>query len=240
MSIARPQSTTNTFANPRPLVAVLRRPAAGYAWFFLRIYIGWQWLMAGWEKLEGPGSVGWIHAGTVGGKQMPAGGRLLAFWQHAVAPSPSGMPAVAFPWYRDFLQMLIAHHAEHWFVYLVAAGEFLVGMALLLGLLTAVAAACGAFLNLNYMLAGSASLNPVLFLGALLLLLAWRVAGYVGLDRWLLPLLGMPWQPGLLFRRGAAAAPRRRSYAPQPERRARPSAREHAIALRRRHHPVGR
>src|SRR5215831_9770448 len=102
MSIARPQSTPNSFANPRPIVALLRRPIAGYGWFFLRLYVGWQWLMAGWEKLQGPGSVGWIHAGTVGGKHMPAGGKLLAFWQHAVAPpSPSGMPAVGLPWYRD-------------------------------------------------------------------------------------------------------------------------------------------
>ena len=35
----------------------------------------------------------------------------------------------------------------------------------------------------------------------MLLLLAWRSAGYVGLDRWLLPLLGTPWQPGRLFQR---------------------------------------
>lgn len=236
MAIARSQSTTTMFSNPRPLVALLRRPGAGYAWFFLRLYVGWQWLGSGWQKLQGPGSVGWAHAGTVGGKPMPVGGKLLAFWQHAVAPpSPSGMPAVAFPWYRDFLQTLIAHHAERWFAYLVAAGEFLVGMALLLGLLTAVAAAFGAFLNLNYMLAGSASLNPVLFLGALLLL-AWRVAGYVGLDRWLLPLLGTPWQPGLLFRRGAAtAAQPRRAHTPQPERHAGSTARERTLALRRRH-----
>jgi thiosulfate dehydrogenase [quinone] large subunit len=62
-------------------------------------------------------------------------------------------------------------------------------------------------LNLNYMLAGSASLNPVLFSGALLLIVARRSAGYVGLDRWLLPLLGTPWQPGWLFHRPARPLP---------------------------------
>lgn len=189
------------FSNPRPLVALFDRPVTGYAWFFLRLYIGWQWLTAGWSKVHGPTSVGWIHAGHAGGKAAPAGSRLLAFWQHAVAPPQSGMPQIGLPWYRDFLQALIAHHAERWFVYLIAFGEFLVGLALILGALTAVAAACGALLNFNYMLAGSASLNPVLFFGALLLILAWRVSGYLGLDRWLLPLLGTPWQPGRLFQR---------------------------------------
>jgi thiosulfate dehydrogenase [quinone] large subunit len=34
-----------------------------------------------------------------------------------------------------------------------------------------------------------------------LLILAWRNAGWIGLDRWVLPALGTPWQPGTLFRR---------------------------------------
>lgn len=33
------------------------------------------------------------------------------------------------------------------------------------------------------------------------LMLAWRVAGYYGLDRVLLPRLGTPWHPGALFMR---------------------------------------
>src|SRR5205814_8124704 len=113
-----------------------------------------------------------------------------------VAPTQlEAMPAVGYVWYLHFLQALVDHHTQGWCAPLIAWGECLVGLALILGALTAVAAGAGALLNLNYMLAGSASLNPVLFLGALLLILAWRAAGYVGLDRWLLPLLGTPWQP---------------------------------------------
>jgi len=33
----------------------------------------------------------------------------------------------------------------------------------------------------------------------LFLCFSWRVCGLIGLDRWLLPLLGMPWKPGALF-----------------------------------------
>jgi thiosulfate dehydrogenase [quinone] large subunit len=55
------------------------------------------------------------------------------------------------------------------------------------------------FMNLNYLLAGTVSINPVLFVGGIGLILAWKVAGYIGLDRFVLPKLGTPWQPGELF-----------------------------------------
>ena len=42
-------------------------------------------------------------------------------------------------------------------------------------------------MNMSFLLAGSASTNPVLFTLAIGLILAWRVAGYYGLDRYLLP-----------------------------------------------------
>jgi thiosulfate dehydrogenase (quinone) large subunit len=42
-------------------------------------------------------------------------------------------------------------------------------------------------------MAGAASTNAVLFTLAVLLMLAWKVAGWYGLDRFLLPLIGTPW-----------------------------------------------
>jgi thiosulfate dehydrogenase [quinone] large subunit len=33
------------------------------------------------------------------------------------------------------------------------------------------------------------------------LMLAWKVAGYYGVDRYLLPRLGTPWRPGVAFAR---------------------------------------
>lgn len=42
--------------------------------------------------------------------------------------------------------------------------------------------------------------NPVLFTLGIGMLLAWKVAGYIGIDRVLLPKLGAPWNPGTLFR----------------------------------------
>ena len=44
-------------------------------------------------------------------------------------------------------------------------------------------------MNFNYLLAGSASTNPVLAATAILIVLGWKVAGWWGVDRWVLPRL---------------------------------------------------
>ena len=46
------------------------------------------------------------------------------------------------------------------------------------------------------MLAGTVSTNPVLFGLTVFLVLGWKVAGWIGLDRYLLPILGTPWAAG--------------------------------------------
>jgi len=58
---------------------------------------------------------------------------------------------------------------------------------------------------LSFGLAGVAGVNPVFFLVEVLLILAWRNAGYFGLDRYVLPALGTPWHPGRLFHEETAA-----------------------------------
>jgi thiosulfate dehydrogenase (quinone) large subunit len=91
-------------------------------------------------------------------------------------------------------------HAAAW-GWAVSLGELAVGAALVLGLLTGLAAFFGGLMNANYLLAGTVSTNPLLFILATWLVLAWRVAGSWGVDRWLLPALGVPGAPGRLFRR---------------------------------------
>ena len=48
-------------------------------------------------------------------------------------------------------------------------------------------------MNMSYLLAGSTSVNPIMFAFTIGLILAWKVAGYYGVDRYLLPRLGVPW-----------------------------------------------
>jgi thiosulfate dehydrogenase [quinone] large subunit len=58
-------------------------------------------------------------------------------------------------------------------------------------------------MNTNFLLAGAVSINPIIGGLALFLVLAWRIAGYYGVDRWLLPLLGTPWT-GSLYKKAKA------------------------------------
>ena len=167
--------------------------AAGLFWLPIRIFVGVAWLDAGLHKLTDPGWTG-------------GGASLLGYWQRAAAiPEPPGRPAITYEWYRDFINLLINNHAEGWFAWLVTLGEIAVGLGLILGALTGIAAFFGALMNMSFLLAGSASSNPVLFTMAVGLMLAWKVAGYYGLDRYLLPRLGTPWRPGRLFGGGRGA-----------------------------------
>jgi thiosulfate dehydrogenase [quinone] large subunit len=68
-----------------------------------------------------------------------------------------------------------------------------------LGLFTGIAAFLGSILNFSFVFAGSAGVNPAMILVAGAVILAWRNAGWYGLDRFALPALGTPWRPGGLF-----------------------------------------
>lgn len=167
-------------------------------WTIIRLYLGYQWLTSGWGKLTNPAGV-WVGA--------KAGTAITGFLTGALEKTGGNHPDVS-GWYALFVQQVALPNAVV-FSYMVTFGEILVGVALILGLLTGIAAFFGAFMNANFLFAGTVSTNPVLLLLAILIVLAWRVAGYWGLDRWALPLLGVPTAPGTLFPPRATPAPTR-------------------------------
>ncbi len=59
----------------------------------------------------------------------------------------------------------------------------LVGVALIVGLFTGLAAFAGGFMNSNSMMAGTASVNPVLLSLSICSSWAWKTAGWFGLER---------------------------------------------------------
>ncbi len=156
-------------------------------WMLARLYLGYQWLIAGSHKLWGDER--WIAV------KGPDGLPLKGFWEKVVAVPTNGRAQITYDWYRHFLNYMLDHEWYHWFAWFIAIGEVAVGIALILGVFTGFAALTGAFMNFNFLLAGSASTNPVMFIIALLIIFGWKVAGWIGLDRWLLPALGTPWQP---------------------------------------------
>lgn len=177
-------------------------------WLGIRLYVGGEWLRAGWEKLTDPSGV-WVGS--------KAGAAITGFVQGALAKTTGEHPDVS-GWYASFLKDLVLPNAAA-FSYVVTFGEILVGLGLIFGLFTGIAAFFGGFMNANYLLAGTVSTNPILFILATWLVLAWRVAGYWGLDRWVLPLVGVPGAPGKLFEHRAARRPA--EDRPREERRSR-------------------
>lgn len=157
---------------------------SAWIWLVLRIYVGLEWLSAGWEKIH---SAVWVGPN--------AGGAVSGFINGALSKTAGAHPDVQ-GWYAYFLQNIVLPHANTW-SHAIAYGEVLVGIALIIGAFTGIAAFFGLFMNLNYLLAGTVSTNPILFTCSIGIILAWKVAGYLGIDSYLLPHLGTPWKSDL-------------------------------------------
>lgn len=200
------------FEEPRLARWLFGSSRAGWIWLIARLWLGWMWLQSGWGKvfggeitlrfwdwgkpeysLTGDGNIGWVRAqGDVG-----VGDAVAGFAARAVENSQGAHPAVAYDWYVSFLEW-IRDTAYPWFGPMVAIGELVIGVLLIVGLFTGIAAALGAVLNFSFVFAGSAGVNPAMILVSILIVLAWRNAGWWGLDRWVLKWLGTPWQRGTL------------------------------------------
>lgn len=143
-----------------------KTPQVAVVWTVLRIWLGVKWLTAGWGKVTG---------------EFDASG----FLQGAIAKASGDHPAVQ-GWYAAFLENFALPNSGL-FSFLVSWGEVLVGLGLIVGLLTIPALVAGAFMNLNFLLAGTVSTNPILLTVAFILLLVGSASYYWGADRFAIP-----------------------------------------------------
>ena len=164
-------------------VARFLRRAREAAPFYLgiRLFLAYEWIHAGWGKVRNDA---WMDGGTA----------LRASWARAVAvPEPPATPRIVYPAYRSLIQYMLDHDWSSWMAKAIAVGELLIGIGLLVGGMTAIAAFFALLLNFNFIYLGSTSSNPTLIILGALIIFGWRTAGWWGLDRLLLPLLGTPW-----------------------------------------------
>ncbi|MCA1055624.1 DoxX family membrane protein [Rossellomorea aquimaris] len=138
------------------------------AWTVVRIWLGMKWLEAGWHKVND----GFDASG---------------FLQGAIAKATGEHPAVQ-NWYAAFLKGFALPNVEL-FNLMIPWGEMLVGIGLIAGLMTIPALIAGAFMNLNFLMAGTVSTNPILLTVAFVLLFLGRGAYYWGADHWIIPIL---------------------------------------------------
>lgn len=147
---------------------------SSWLWLVIRVYIGWQWLYAGYEKIINPA---WVGA--------DAGKALTGFLNGSLTKTGGAHPDVSMGY--AYLIQHVALPNAHTISYIIAFTETSIGIVLILGLFTGLAAFIGASLNFNFMFAGSVSMNPYWLLAEIFLVLAWKVAGHIGLDKYVLP-----------------------------------------------------
>lgn len=151
---------------------VFENPKMSAVWFLVRLYVGWEWLHAGYGKLINAGGI-WV-----GGK---AGVAITGFVNGALAKTVGEHPDVS-NWYAWFLSHFVMPYSSAW-SYAVTYGEILVGLGLIFGVFTTIAAFFGFFMNINYLLGGTVSSNPQLLVLALLIMMAYKVSSNIGLER---------------------------------------------------------
>ena len=158
-----------------------RSRAASVLWLVARLWLGYGWLNAGYQKLWGSEKAAFWNGGGAGVKGFATAG---------VTGSTAGKGSGAsYGWWAGFLHNFVIPNAS-WIAKVVTLSELVIGALLILGVFTGAAAFAGLTLNLVYLFTGSAGVNPAYAIVAVFLILAWRNAGYLGLDRFALPMAG--------------------------------------------------
>jgi thiosulfate dehydrogenase [quinone] large subunit len=153
-----------------------RSRAASILWLAVRLVLGYWWLNAGYQKIWGSEKAAFWFGGGAGVKGFATAG---------VLGSATGKGGASYGWWAGFLHNFVIPNAS-WIAKLISIGELAIGIALILGLFTGLAALGGLLLNMVYMFTGSAGVNPAYVILEVPLVLAWRNAGYLGLDRYAL------------------------------------------------------
>lgn len=173
---------------PRPkggVVGFIGHPRLALVWLAARLWLGWIWLDAGWHKLR---DSAWV------GDEAPAA--INGFLTNATSPESTGgpFPAVS-SWYAWLVENVFLP-GDALLTYLVPIGQFAIGIALILGMFTALAAFFGAFMNLNFMLAGAlgGGENPIMFGLSLSIVFVGSAAYVYGIDRFMIPALRRGWR----------------------------------------------
>jgi thiosulfate dehydrogenase (quinone) large subunit len=132
-------------------------------WTAMRVWLGIMWIQAGVAKLWGAENPAFLHNSGAG---------VAGFAAH-------GVPA--YTWWGSFLHSFVVPNAG-WIAVLVAVAEFAIGVALVAGLFTRVAALGSLALLFTYVMSGTASVCAFYALFAIVILTMWRTSGWIGLD----------------------------------------------------------
>lgn len=158
---------------------------AGGLLTIIRLYLGWEWISAGWHKLTGA-------------KPFDAAGFLTGAIKKPVLET--GTTDLVYPNFVAFLKSFALPNVDI-FNFMIPWGEFLIGLGLILGTLTTAAMFFGLLMNFMFMFAGTVSTNPWMVLLGTIILAAGYNAGRFGSDYWVVPIIRS--YTGKMFRRNS-------------------------------------
>lgn len=171
----------------------MKHPIKAIIALLLRLYLGYAFLMAGIGKWQ----TGFDEASV---SKFLKGGLALT---HDALLATKGAAAAAHPSVTDTWGWLISHiflPNAGIFAFVVKGGEVLVGLGLILGCFTTLAAIFGMTMNFAYLLTGTVSTNPQMVLGFLVIIALGAASYEIGVDRFLMkklvekyPRLGKGW-----------------------------------------------
>ncbi|MGG1554331.1 DoxX family protein [Paenibacillus ferrarius] len=158
---------------------------AGIALLIIRLYLGFQWFIHGWDKLRD-------------------GFDAKGFLTNAVTKPvlDKATNELVYPTFTKFVEHFAVPNVKL-INLMIPLGEFLVGLGLILGALTTAAAFFGLLMNFMFMFAGTVSTNPWFILVGFVLFIGGANTGRFGADYYLLPLI-RNW----VFRKKDPAAPK--------------------------------
>jgi thiosulfate dehydrogenase [quinone] large subunit len=136
---------------------------AALAWTAMRVWLGVMWIQAGVAKIWGAEAAGFLHNNGAG---------VAGFAAH-------GTPA--YSWWGSFLHGFVVAYAGALGV-LIAVAEFAIGIALVAGLFTRLAALGSLALLFTYVMSGTASVCAFYALFAIVILVMWRTSSWIGVD----------------------------------------------------------
>jgi thiosulfate dehydrogenase [quinone] large subunit len=150
-------------STPGPLQWLARSKVMAVAWTAMRIWLGVMWIQAGAAKLWGAENPAFLHNNGSG---------VAGFAAHGAA---------AYSWWGSFLHSFVVPNSGSIGVF-VACAEFAIGIALVLGLFTPLAALGSLGLLFTYVMSGTASVCAFYALFAVVILATWRTSSWLGAD----------------------------------------------------------
>src|ERR1700722_5392612 len=150
-------------ANPGIWEWLKQSKMAAVVWLAMRVWLGIMWIQAGWAKLWGAENSAFLHHDGAG---------VAGFATHGTS---------AYTWWHSLLTGAVVPNSGAIGIF-VAVGELVIGIALVAGFLTRIAALASLALLFTYVMSGTASVCAFYALFAIVILVTWQTSSWIGVD----------------------------------------------------------